>query len=178
MKLSIILSTILSTFATTTSAPNLCDYVYLDASGDPVTDLVGQSLSRYCEWTGPDAPVWDANVCCTIDHDGAACSRTSSTGRCATGTKKMYCEHGAAVPGGGVICYQPFPSMCDAGLCVEAPEIIPEAQLAPVYLACCGSGSDGPCHLVDTDTVFECEGQLLACEYGMSNPDGSVQCFD
>ncbi len=176
MKLSIILSTILSNFATTASVPNLCDYVHLDASGDPVTDLVGQTLSRYCVWTGPDAPVWDDHVCCTIDDDGAACSRTNTAGRCASGTKKMYCDYGAAVAGGGVVCYQPLPSMCDAGLCIDAPEVIPVAQLAPSYVACCITG--GPCHMVDVNTVFDCEGQLLACGYGMSNPDGSVECFD
>ena len=94
MKLSIILSTLLSTFAT--GSPDLCDDVFLDASGDPVTDLVGQTLSRFCKWTGPDAPIWDANVCCTFDVDGAACTRTNSRGGCSTG-KRHYCEHGEAV---------------------------------------------------------------------------------
>jgi hypothetical protein len=88
----------------------------------------------------------------------------------------MYCDYGAAVAGGGVVCYQPLPSMCDAGLCIDAPEVIPVAQLAPSYVACCITG--GPCHMVDVNTVFDCEGQLLACGYGMSNPDGSVECFD
>ena len=64
MSLSIILTTILSNFAT--SSPNLCDDVYVDTDGSPYTDSIGQMLSRYCVWTGPDAPVWDADVCCTI----------------------------------------------------------------------------------------------------------------
>ena len=55
MKLSIILTTILSTFATT--SPDLCDDVFLNAAGDPVTDLVRQTLSRFCKWTGPDVPI-------------------------------------------------------------------------------------------------------------------------
>jgi hypothetical protein len=173
MKLSIILSTILSMFATTTSAPNLCDYVYLDASGDPVTDLVGQTLSRYCKWTGPDAPVWNANVCCTFDANGAVCTKTNSRGSCSTG-KKHYCEHGKAVAG-GVICYQPFPSMCDAGLCVDAPEIIPEAQMVAL-VACCSAG--GPCQLVVPETIDDCEGDLLACHYGATNEDGTVECWN
>jgi hypothetical protein len=173
MKLSIILSTILSTFATTTSAPNLCDYVYLDASGTPITDSVGQTLSRFCKWTEPDAPVWNANVCCTFDADGAACTKTNSRGSCSTG-KKHYCEHGEAVAG-GVICYQPFPSMCDAGLCIEPPPIIPEAQMSH-YLACCAPGGS-PCYLVEPENVWNCQGSLLSCGYGMSNPDGSVECF-
>jgi hypothetical protein len=173
MKLSIILSTLLSTFST--NVPNLCDYVHLDANGDPVTDSVGQTLARFCKWTGPDAPVWDANVCCTFDADGAACTRTNSRGSCSAGTKH-YCEHGEAIGRVGVVCHQPLPSMCDAGLCVEAPTIIPEAQMSDWYVACCIFG--GPCHLVDVDNIFDCEGDLLACNYGMSNPDGSVECWD
>jgi hypothetical protein len=171
MKLSIILSTLFSTFATT--VPNLCDDVILDASGDPVTDLVGQTLARYCKWTGPDAPVWNANVCCTIDHDGAACSKTSSTGRCTTGTQKMYCEHGAALPTGGVTCYQPLPDGCDAGFCIEAPEIIPVAQMSESFM-CCSAG--GACQQVLALTVEDCQGQILYCQYGSVDNDGNVEC--
>ena len=106
MKLSIILSTLFSTFAI--SVPNLCDEVFLDALGVPITDDVGQTLSRYCAWTGPDAPVWNAEVCCTIDGGDAACSRRSGS-RCPSGTKRMYCEHGAAdaLGGGGLLSTVP-----------------------------------------------------------------------
>jgi hypothetical protein len=171
MKLSILLSILLSTFATT--VPNLCDDVYLDTSGNPVTDLVGQTLSRYCEWTGPDAPVWDANVCCTIDSDGAACSRTSSAGRCMTGTKKMYCEYGAALPTGGVTRYQPLPDACEAGFCIESPEIIPVAQMASTFM-CCSPG--GVCQQVLPLTVDDCQGHILYCQYGSVDNDGIVEC--
>jgi len=172
MKLSIILTTILSTFATI--SPDLCDDVFLDASGDPVTDLIGQTLSRYCEWTGPHAPVWDANVCCNIDDDGAACSRTDADGRCMTGTKTMYCEYGAALPTGGVTCYQPFPDACDAGLCVEAPVLMPEAQMS-LGIICCSNG--GACQYVEHGSMDDCQGQLLSCDYGVSNADGTVDCI-
>jgi hypothetical protein len=173
MKLSIILATLFSTF--TTTVPNLCDDVILDASGDPVTDLVGQTLARYCKWTGPDAPVWNANVCCTIDHDGAACSKTSSTGRCTTGTQKMYCEYGAALPTGGVTCYQPLPDACEAGLCIQAPEIIPVAQMSE-FVMCCGGG--GACQYVHAGNVDDCQGQILSCDYGILNKDGTVECIE
>jgi hypothetical protein len=172
MKVSILLISILSNFATT--APNLCDHVYLDASGDPVTDLVGQTLSRYCEWTGPDAPVWDANVCCTIDADGAGCSRTSK-GRCPTGSKLMYCEHGAATPLGGVTCYQPFPSMCAAGFCAEAPDVPPLTGQMVEFIGCCSSG--GACQYVQQSEGWECQGELLSCDHGVTNADGSIECF-
>jgi hypothetical protein len=173
MKLSFILSTLLSTFSTTT-VPNLCDDVYLDANGDPITDSVGQTLARFCKWMGPDAPIWDANVCCTFDADGAACTRTNSRGGCSTGNK-YYCEHGEAVGRVGVVCHQPFPSMCDAGLCVDAPPILPEPQMSH-YLACCAPGGS-PCYLVEPDTVFDCVGSLVNCDFGVSNENGTVECW-
>jgi hypothetical protein len=172
VKLSIILSTLLSTFAT--GSPDLCDDVFLDANGDPVMDLVGQTLSRFCKWTGPDVPAWDANVCCKFVDDAAQCSPTNTRGGCPTGTAKRYCEHGSLGANGRVTCYQPFPSMCDAGLCVEAPELPPDIQA--LTLACCNAGA---CQWVyDDDDIWDCQGELLACDYGVTNADGTVQCWD
>jgi hypothetical protein len=172
MTLSIILlTTVLNNFASRT--PNLCDDVYLDSNGSAYTDWLGQTLSRYCAWTGPDAAVWDANVCCTIDDDGASCSPTDVNGRCWSGLK-MYCEYGAAVSGGGVVCYQPFPSMCDSGLCVQAPDV-PPPGLA-IYLACCGES--GICQLIYDEQMGQCQGYFLACEFGALHDDGTVDCYD
>lgn len=171
MKLSIILSTILNTFATGT--PNLCDDVYRDPAGSPYTDLLGQTLSRYCEWTGPDVPVWGGDVCCMIDGDGASCSKPHSNGRCRQGLK-MYCEYAQVVPGGGVVCYQPFPSMCDFGLCVKPPEVPPPGE--PIHAACCSEG--GVCQLIDESQVYQCQGYFLGCEHGTLYEDGTVECWD
>lgn len=171
MQLSIALTTIFTAIVTT--VPNLCDDVYLDPAGLPYTDWIGQTLSRYCQWAGPDVPVWDKNVCCTIDDDGAHCSRTDPRDRCRTGLK-MYCEYGAAVPGGGVICYQPFPSMCDAGFCVAPPEVPPPPQ--PIHVGCCSTG--GVCQLIEAEQIFDCQGYLLACYFGELHDDGTVQCYD
>lgn len=173
MKLSIILTTLLSTFAIT--PPNLCDDVFLDASGDPITDLAGQSLSRYCKWTGPDVPAWSADVCCTFAGHAASCTRTDTRGRCPTGTSKRYCEHGSLGADGRVTCYQPLPDACEAGWCVEAPEFIPEAQMIE-FVACCGAG--GACQYVHTDNIEDCLGDFLACNYGILNEDGTVECWD
>ncbi|WP_255216852.1 hypothetical protein [Pseudenhygromyxa sp. WMMC2535] len=38
------------------SLPDLCDDVYLDEIGAPVTDSEGTRLSRFCQWTGPTRP--------------------------------------------------------------------------------------------------------------------------
>jgi hypothetical protein len=171
MKLSIIVTTILNMFAT---SPDLCAEPYLDPYGTPCTDSIGQTLSRYCKWTGPDAPVLDANVCCTIDGDGAACSMPNSRGSCSTGSK-WYCEYGKKLTGGGVVCYQPFPSACDHGFCVAAPEL-PPPVLAD--LACCNAGM---CQPIMAGQTWDCEGNggtVLWCHDGMSNADGSITCFD
>jgi hypothetical protein len=172
VKLSIILSTLLSTFAT--GSPDLCDDVFLDTSGNPVMDLVGQTLSRFCKWTGPDAPVWDANVCCTFDADGAACTRTNSRDGCSTG-KRHYCEHGEAVAGGGVICYQPLPSMCDVSTCVDAPDVPPTGQESSA-IVCCSPG--GACQWVSVDESFDCPGEISFCYYGSMDDNGVVECWD
>lgn len=173
MSLSIILTTILSNFAT--SSPNLCDDVYVDASGSPYTDSIGQMLSRYCVWTGPQAPVWDADVCCTIDDGGAACVVPDVNGRCAVGGK-AYCEYGAKDAGDGVICYQPFPSMCDAGFCIEAPDLPPPSQ---AMMACCGGG--GACQPLSEALLLSCldnGGTFLSCDNGVENLDGTLDCWD
>ena len=169
MKIAIVLSTLLSIFATT--VPNLCDDVFVDALGQPLTDDVGQTLSRYCAWTGPDAPVWDADVCCNIDDDDAACSVPLAVG-CPTGTTRMYCEHGKADALGGVTCYQPFPSACELGMCVEAPDQPPPVA---AFLLCCGPG--GACQYLPTDQVFDCPGELAWCDYGSMDDNGVVDCW-
>jgi hypothetical protein len=173
VKLSIILSTLLSTFSTT-AVPNLCDYVYRDASGAPITDSVGQTLSRFCEWAGPDAPVWNANVCCTFDANGAACMRTNSRGGCSTG-KKHYCEYGEAVAGGGVICYQPLPSMCDVSTCVAPPDVPPTGQESD-SIVCCSPG--GACQWVSVDESYDCIGEIAYCDHGYQDGNGVVECWD
>ena len=173
MVITTLLTTLLSTFAT--SVPDLCDAVILDASGAPVTDSVGRTLSRYCQWTGPDAPVWDADVCCSIDDGAAACSTIRADGSCPSGTQARYCKHGDVDALGGVTCYQPFPSMCEAGFCIEAPEAPPIIEARP-FVACCEPG--GSCHLILNDVMMDsCVGSFVACEWGMSNPDGSVDCY-
>ena len=171
MKIAIILSTLFSTFAT---VPNLCDDVFVDALGQPLTDSVGQTLSRYCAWTGPDAPVWDADVCCTIDDDGAACS-VPQDGRCTTGTTRMYCEHGKADALGGVTCYQPLPDACEAGMCVEAPEFPPVGQMSHMTM-CCSPG--GVCQYIPFGSASHCQGEILWCAHGYVDMSGLAECWD
>lgn len=170
MAITTLLSTLLISFA---NPPDLCDAVYTDALGVPYTDSTGQTLSRYCEWTGPDAPVWDDDVCCSIVDEVALCWPTSSGGGCPSGISKMYCEYGTRTLDGGVLCYQPFASACDAGWCVEAPDLSLIGTAS--YVVCCGPG--GACQHVRAGSSDQCHGELLACLYGILNTDGSVECF-
>jgi hypothetical protein len=168
VKLSIILSTLLSTFAT--SSPDLCGDVYLDASGDPVTDSVGQTLSRFCKWTGPVVPTWNADVCCTFANNAATCTRTDTRGRCQSGTAKRYCEHGSLGADGRVSCFQPFPDACEAGFCDVAPAGAAMGASVPL---CCYAGG---CYELDFEE--DCFGNFKFCDSPYTNSDGTVGCAD
>lgn len=174
MKLSIVLTTLFATFATGT--PDLCDDVYRDPTGAPYVDSIGQMLARFCEWTGPDAPIWDADVCCSFAGNSASCSVTDSYGRCPSGKKKAYCEHGEADSAGAVTCYQPFPDACELGFCLQAPELPPDSQEG---MACCVPG--GVCQSASPDDLDHCIGVggiWIFCANGVENADGTLDCWD
>jgi hypothetical protein len=168
MELSTILTSILKIFAT---SPDLCADVYVDATGEPYTDSIGQTLPRYCQWTGPKAPVLNRDVCCDI-HDGvAACVLPTSAGRCSIGSR-YYCKYGEA-SGAGVVCYKPFPDACGLGFCVQPPEVPPPVQ---ALIACCSAG--GACVEIDPWGDLECGGTIIGCLDGVSNEDGTITCFN
>jgi hypothetical protein len=173
MELSIILTTLLKTLI---SGPDLCADVYVDANGEPYTDAVGHTWSRLCEWAGPDAPVLNANVCCTVDGDIANCVLPDSNDRCSSGSK-AYCEFGEVTSAGAVVCYQPFPSICDFGYCGD---VLPPNG-GPVEDAFC-CFSDGSCFEVETyEDLKTCAVSGVYsgfCKNGVQNDDGTVECFD
>ena len=167
--MTLMLSSLLST------APNLCDDAYLNAAGEPITDTTGRTLPRHCEWRGPDAPTLEANVCCKIGEDDRAdCQLANLRGYCPSGAR-MWCEHGEVdSTTGAVTCMEAFPSACAEGFCIEAPAQPPQ-EMHPELL-CCGPGG---CTPVETsDDIDNCEGHFLACDWGMSNADGTVECFE
>jgi hypothetical protein len=170
MELSIIIltTTVLSTFATTST--DLCADVYVDANGQPYTDSAGRTLPRYCKWTGPNPPKLAADVCCIIDEDGAACGLPDANGRCTWGVRR-YCQYGEVGASGGVVCMQPFPDACALGYCVQAPELPPPTE--PLVACCLAS-----CHLITNhEEIVGCTGSYVACGWGQSNEDGTVTCY-
>ena len=154
----------------TTSLPDLCDDIYLDAAGTPIHDAAGVTLSRYCEQTGLRAPKWDRPVCCSFDADGAHCNEPNAVGGCDAGQANMWCDHGERGGDGQVVCYQPLPSACAGGTCVAPPPGTPLEQATPL---CCFPGG---CY--ELDFGDDCEGFFGYCFSPYSNEDGTVGCAD
>ncbi|EDM74988.1 hypothetical protein PPSIR1_19057 [Plesiocystis pacifica SIR-1] len=148
-------------------APDLCADVYLKSNGDPVTDLVGQTVSRFCGWTGPAAPVWGTDLCCAIDGQHANCGPTSSAGRCGSGMK-MFCEYGELLEDGTVACYQPFPAAP-----IENGGNYAGVPLVEDELLCC---QNGDCYEWEVELLGDCEGTIGWCWWGYLNEDGTVDC--
>jgi hypothetical protein len=169
MELSIILT--ITAFVT---SPDLCADVHLDATGQPYMDSIGQTLPRYCKWTGPNVPVLNTDVCCDISDGVAACVMPDQTGGCSLGAP-YYCKYGQVIRN-GVICYRPFPDACASGFCVQPPELPPPTE---PFLACCSAG--GVCQEIDILQGSDCftyGGTILACVHGVLNDDGTMACFD
>lgn len=154
------------------SLPDLCDDVYLDDVGAPATDSKGVALSRFCTWTGPDAPLWADHVCCAIDGASADCTPTDANGRCTAGMK-MWCDYGEDI-GGKVTCYQPFPDACDEGFC-DTLAVPPGTQAEEMVPLCC---------YADTDDCYQlaigapCGGDFLYCDSPYTTEQGTVGCAD
>ena len=166
-----LLVTLLDHVGASTEAPDLCADVYLNPTGDPIKDADGTTLARFCEWTGPEAPVWDRDVCCEVDDYGAFCSTASSSGRCSTGMR-MHCDYGEVFSDGVVLCYQPFPSAaCDTGCgdTIQSTEYIQEDVL------CC---QNGDCYEWEWENAADCLGDFSGCSAGYLEEDGTVDCYD
>ena len=154
-----------------TSLPNLCDDVYLDADGVPIHDSTGMTLSRYCEWTGPDAPSWGASVCCSFDAAGAHCAEPGREG-CTAGKAEMWCDHGAQNSAdGSVTCYQPFPDACGLGDCDDAPA---DTETGDMVAVCCLPGHG--CWEVDPNGGWCPMGHFAWCDDPYTKQDGTVGC--
>lgn len=170
------LSTILTTLIIT-STPDLCADVYVDVAGVPYMDALGQTWSRFCEWTGPSAPTLDLDVCCTFSGDTASCTVPNGNGRCASGVKKVYCEYGEVSSAGVVDCYQPWPSVCEFGFCGD---VLPPDGGPWEDLICCW-GDDVCTEIEDEVDAHICvvnNGYSGYCKNGALNVDGTIECFD
>ena len=164
----------------TAAPPDLCDEVVLTADGSPYEDSTGQRVSRWCE-PHVDPPVWNSSMCCAVG-DEADCVPTNSRGSCSVGMK-FWCDYGEQV-GEGVACYQPAPSACDLGACLEVENPNGMSVFTDAIWLCCEDyGADVECvHAGMTDwgeyPDSDCGGFLAMCDWGVTNADGTVDCFN
>lgn len=153
------------------SSPDLCDDVYLDATGSPYEDSVGMQLARFCAWTHEDSvSTWSDDVCCTIGT-AASCTPTDVNGRCLVGAK-FWCDY-AVLDSGVVTCQQPWPDACAAGFCEVAP---PGSTPSASEHLCCPE--QDVCTIVDPADLGSCWGKYVACKAPFTNTDGSIGCAD
>lgn len=174
MKHVIAIVALLFSAGSASTSPKLCDEaVVLSPDGSPVQDSQGTTLSLYCQWSGPDVPVWNDEVCCSIDAAGAQCESSSPTRDCSTGLAPYFCEYGELI-GDEVVCYQPFPSACDEGWCAGGMDKAPPEDPQEDAICC----FNGNCYPWDDKNILDCEGQYLWCDRGYSKVDGTVECYD
>ena len=171
MEINILTTLIVSSLIS--AAPNLCDDALVNAAGEPITDSTGRTLSRYCEWAGPESPLLETDVCCSISGNTASCELANLRGYCSAGVR-MWCSRGEVDSSTGqVTCIQAFPGACDEGFCVQPPPEIPQEM--DHEMLCCGVGG---CVTIEPWDLSGCAGEYVACEWGMSMADGTVMCFE
>lgn len=127
------------------------------------------SVPSACEYTGPNAPLLQANVCF-----GSTFGVRLMTGSCPSGSWAYFVKYGEVVDPltNQVAAYIPLDDACaKPGLCVDGPPP-PGAQPFPM---CCTENSQG------VETCYDgggCGGTLWWCNDGVCNADGTITCFD
>lgn len=128
------------------------------------------SVPGECEYTGPTAPVLAANVCW---------SRSTSTTRlmtgatCPTGSYPFFLKYGIVDPLTQIVTgFVPLDDACSRpGICTPG-SFAPDSTWTAAAMCCidgvCWPATDG----------FNCAGELLFCSNGVTNEDGTVECFD
>lgn len=123
--------------------------------------------ARVCEYTGPNAPLLDMDVC--LDLSGQVMLKGSTA--CSAGSVPFHARYGEVYDAvlGLVVAYTPLADACTVpGLCETVPGDFAGDMEEEEAICCIGSicwpGSD-------------CGGTLLWCHDGVSNEDGTVTCF-
>jgi hypothetical protein len=142
---------------------NLC--LSVPEACDPIHDLV--------------APPLNAAVCYT----SAGSITLKGASECPTGSWAYYLESGEVTDPvtNAVAAYLPLENACNKpGYCLDGPPA-PDAQEYPI---CCTSPSgtsgsgDETCVNWDGSSSTPCAGSLWICLDGVTNMDGTVECFE
>lgn len=123
--------------------------------------------SRVCEYTGPNAPVLDADVC--LDPTGEV--RLKGSSPCSTGSIPFHVRFGDVIDPVMqlVVAYIPLKNACSVpGMC-EVQEYSSGTSTAQAI--CCINGVCWP-------GFHDCGGTLMWCDDGVCNEDGTVTCFE
>jgi hypothetical protein len=94
-----------------------------------------------------------------------------------TGQRVAYADTSAACPSGSTAFAYVPPNICRTpGMCVEGP---PPPDAVPVEFVCCAFVS-GPeaCVWVVSAAACPPDEYLATCDWGVSESDGSVTCYD
>lgn len=139
-----------------------------DAHATTYRDLCS-SVPSECEYTGPDAPVLAANVCWSRT---TLTTRLMTGGTCPSGSWPYSVKYGVVDPLTGIVTgLVPLDYVCSRpGLCSPGYLAPPTTWEEPM---CCGNGECWP-----YDLGGYCEGEILLCINGVTNEDGTVECFD
>ncbi len=127
------------------------------------------SVPTACEYTGPTAPVLAVNVCW---FRSTSTTKLMTGATCPTGSASYFVKYGLVDPLSQVVTgFVPLQDACTVpGLCSAGYLAPPTTQEAPM---CCAGDVCWP-HVGGTP----CEGELLYCSNGVTNEDGTVECFD
>jgi hypothetical protein len=140
------------------------------ASPDRCATLDEYGYPKSCDPIGwRDAPYWNDDVCCGANG-------CVEPGRlvCSAAEQRYHCEYAELDALGYVQCLFPVPYYCDEYECpASSPEYQPHGQAQSV---CCEHG--GACWPYNQSTDGACQGQMLWCQSGTCNDDGTITCDD
>lgn len=125
------------------------------------------SVPDECEYSGPFAPVLASNVCWSRTTSQAV---LMSGATCPPGSWPYFVKHGVVDPLTQVVTgLVPLDHMCSRGLCEPGSIAAPTTTA----VACCVNGVCWP-----LEGTNYCEGgEILWCDEGVTNEDGTVTCF-
>jgi hypothetical protein len=128
------------------------------------------SVPTACEYTGPTAPVLAVNVCW---FRSTSTTKLMTGATCPTGSASYFVKYGIVDPLTGVVFgLVPLPDACSRpGLC--SPGYLAPDNTWSAAAMCCIDGVCWP-----QVGPGGCEGEILICFEGVSNEDGTVECFD
>lgn len=128
------------------------------------------AVPRECEYTGPVAPVLATSVCW---NRTTGVTRLMTNGTCPSGSYPFSIKYGIVDPfTAEVLGLIPVPDACSRpGIC--SPGYLAPDNTWSAAAMCCIDGVCWP-----QVGIGGCDGEVLICFEGVTNEDGTVECFD